>query len=441
MKWLVFGLMSLLILALPSSVHANFDGIVYNTPYEYSKDQLDIDSQILSSITDTVKLYDNQYMEQTVIEFSQKDIDVYIGINILDDKYQNRLDKYIGIAKDYPNVLGIILESDPISHMSESQIIEIVDHIQKNGILASVASTPENWNKMENVLSSVDFVYYYMFDYWNGFSASQSLTKLNLFHETNLKQYDKQSVYEIGYPGKGDQLGTANPSPTEQRFFLDGLSKFQGNYVLFSFADEKQKSFKFGFPGNAAEQHFGLFENGKIKYHLTYIAKQKEIPLENQSIPGTPMIEYTPTLIQTKSKLEPMREIMEIEIISEQGSVDVYYDNKQKHFAIVEPLTIFLDLADYDNVKVIGDSVDSISFFSIPGALAQCDLDSPTCVYLDDANDYDYLGYVISASLLVTLVLYIVVKLKLLPNLKFRKITISVEKNNENGYFERILEP
>lgn len=136
-----------------------------------------------------------------------------------------------------------------------------------------------------------------------------------------------------------------------------------------------------------------------------------------------------------------MREVMEIEIISEQGSVDVYYDDKQKHFAIVEPLTIFLDLADYDDVKVIGDSVDSISFFSIPSALAQCDFDSPTCVYLDDANDYDYLGYVISASLLVALVLYIVVKIKLLPNLKFRKITISVEKNNENGYFERILEP
>ncbi|MDH3765032.1 MAG: hypothetical protein OER82_04395, partial [Nitrosopumilus sp.] len=97
-------------------------------------------------------------MEQTVIEFYQKEIDVYIGINILDDKYQNRLDKYIGIAKDYPNVLGIILESDPISHMSESQIIEIIDHVQENGILASVASTPENWNKMENVLNSVDFV-------------------------------------------------------------------------------------------------------------------------------------------------------------------------------------------------------------------------------------------------------------------------------------------
>ncbi|MDH3204456.1 MAG: hypothetical protein OEL81_07265 [Nitrosopumilus sp.] len=38
-------------------------------------------------------------MEQTVIEFYQKEIDVYIGINILDDKYQNRLDKYIGIAR------------------------------------------------------------------------------------------------------------------------------------------------------------------------------------------------------------------------------------------------------------------------------------------------------------------------------------------------------
>ena len=379
-------------------------------------------------------------MEQTVIEFYQKEIDVYIGINILDDKYQNRLDKYIGIAKDYPNVLGIILESDPISHMSESQIIEIIDHVQENGILASVASTPENWNKMENVLNSVDFVYY-MFDYWNGFSASQSLTKLNLFYEMNLKRYDKQSVYEIGYPGKGNQLGTANPSPIEQIFFLDGLSKFEGDYILFSFADEKQKSFKFGFPGNAAEQYFGLFENGKIKYHLIDIVKQKEIPLENQSIPGTNMIEYTPTLIQDKSKLEPMREVMEIEIISEQGSVDVYYDDKQKHFAIVEPLTIFLDLPDYGNVKIIGDSIDSISFFSIPSALAQCDPDSSTCVYLDDVNDYDYLGYVISASLLVVLALYIVVKLKLFRNIKFRKITLSVEENNENGYFERILEP
>ncbi|MGH1520786.1 MAG: hypothetical protein ACRBB2_00165 [Nitrosopumilus sp.] len=102
-----------------------------NTLYQYSRDQIDIDSQILSNITDTVKLYDNQYMEQTVIEFYEKEIDVYIGINVLDDKYQNRLDKYIGIAKDYPNVLGIILESDPISHMSESQIIEIIGHVQE----------------------------------------------------------------------------------------------------------------------------------------------------------------------------------------------------------------------------------------------------------------------------------------------------------------------
>ncbi len=149
---------------------------------------------------------------------------------------------------------------------------------------------------MENVVNIVDFVYYYMFDYWNGFSASQSLTKLNLFYEMNLKRYDKQSVYEIVYPGKSDQLGTANPSPPKQRFFLDGLSKFEGDYILFSFENEKQKSFKSGFPGNAAEQYFDLFENGKIKYHLIDIVKQREIPLENQSIPGTNMIQYTPLI-------------------------------------------------------------------------------------------------------------------------------------------------
>ncbi|MGH1520784.1 MAG: hypothetical protein ACRBB2_00155 [Nitrosopumilus sp.] len=48
-------------------------------------------------------------------------------------------------------------------------------------------------------------------------------------------------------------------------------------------------------------------------------------------------------------------------------------------------------------MKIIGDSIDSISFFSIPSALARCDFDSPTYVYLADVNDYDYLEYVISA--------------------------------------------
>ncbi|MDH3204457.1 MAG: hypothetical protein OEL81_07270 [Nitrosopumilus sp.] len=56
MKWLVLGLMSLLVLALPSLVYANFDSIVYNTPYEYSRDQIDLDSQILSNIADTETL-------------------------------------------------------------------------------------------------------------------------------------------------------------------------------------------------------------------------------------------------------------------------------------------------------------------------------------------------------------------------------------------------
>ena len=171
--------MFLLIFALPNSAFTDFNGIVYNTSEEFSKSQLDVDSQILSNITDTVKLYDNPYMEQTVLEFSQKRVDVYTGINILDE-YQNKLDNYM------------------------------------------------------------DFVYHYMFDYWNGFSASQSLVKLDLFHKMNLKQYDQQSVYKIGHPDTGNVLGTADPSPSEHRLFLRNCQNFKA-IIFYSHLQMKKK--------------------------------------------------------------------------------------------------------------------------------------------------------------------------------------------------------
>ena len=373
MHWTVFGLTLLLLLSLPSSAFANFNGIVYTLPDNLSDNQLDIDSQVLSYLTDTVKLYDNQYMEQTVLEFSQKGINVYVGINVLEDQYQDRLDRYVEIAKNYPNVLAIILESDPIDKFSESQIIEIVRDVKEQGVKVSVASAPDNWNKMKSVLNEVDFPYYYMFDYWNGLSTSQALTKLHEFHQKNIQTYDVQPVYEIGYPDAGDVIGDAYPSSMEQKKFIEGLHGLDGNYVLFSYSNEKQK-FKPESPGNAAEQNFGLMKNGKIKHNFSEIINKT--PLEvNMQILDDMTLEYVPTLIQDKSKPESMHEVMEIDIVSEQGNIDIHYDDKQESFEVVKSLTILLELDSYENVKIIGDSIDSVSFFSIPTALAQCDLD------------------------------------------------------------------
>ena len=93
----------------------------------------------------------------------------------------------------------------------------------------------------------------------------------------NLKRYEVESVYELGYPDIGDVIGAANSTLSEQKLFLEGLLEFEGKYVLLSFEDEKQKESKFGFPGNEAEKHFGLFNNGKIKYNFNDIVGSEEI--------------------------------------------------------------------------------------------------------------------------------------------------------------------
>ena len=440
MTWTVIILMSILILALPSTAFAEFNGIVYTIQENPIDNQLEVDSQIVSKITDTVKLYDTPYMEQTVMEFSKVGVDVYIGINVLEE-HQERLINYVKIAQDYPNVLGIILESDPIDNMTELEIIEIINYIQEKGIMVSVASTPENWNKMDRVLEEVDFVYYYMFSYWNGFSASQSLTKLQLFHEMNLKRYGVESVYELGYPDTGDVIGAANPSPSEQKLFLEGLLEFEGKYVLLSFEDETQKESKFEFPGNEAEKHFGLFNDGKIKYNFNDIVGSEEIPTITHLIPDTTKVSYVPALAKDPSIPKQMQNIMEIEILSENGFIDLYYDDKQKHFEVRKQLKLFLDLDNYDNLEVIADSIDSISFFSVPYALAQCDPGSPTCMYIDEKMDYDSLGYIITASLIILFVFYILLKLKLLSKINYKKQKIKDDENEDNGYFERIITP
>ena len=430
--------MLLLALSLPSSAFANFDGIVYNIPDNLSNNQLDVDSQVLSHITNTVKLYDNLYMEQTVNEFSQKGVDVYIGINITGDDYKDRLDKYIKIAKNYPNVLSIILESDPIDKLNESQIIEIVRYVKEKGVKTSVASTPDNWNKMEKVLEEIDFPYYYVFDYWNGYSASQALVKLQKLHQENLQAHSMQPIYEIGYPDGGNVIGNAHPSSVEQKKFIDGLSEFDGSYILFSYSNEKQK-FKSGSPENTAEQNFGLIKDGKIKYSFSNIVHKMPLQVNTQKTPDDMVFEYVPTLTQDKSKPESIQEVMGIKISSKQGNVDIYYDDEKRHFEIIEPLTIFLDLGNYESVKVLGDSIDSISFFSVPAVFAQCGIDFSTCVYLKGANDYDHLEYVISASLVMAFASYILMKFKLLSNLKFRKMNVG--NKNESEYFERMSMP
>ena len=67
------------------------------------------------------------------MEFSKVGVNVYIGINILGE-YKERLDNYVKIAQDHPNVLGIILESDPIDNMTELEIIEIINYIKEMGL-------------------------------------------------------------------------------------------------------------------------------------------------------------------------------------------------------------------------------------------------------------------------------------------------------------------
>ena len=396
----MLGVTALLVLitsTMFAASYAEIYGVVYSVNSSPPNNDIGIDSKIISKFTKVVRIYDNNLMEQTVIQFYEVGVDVYMGINVSSPNFDKKLDDYIDIAKRHPNVIAIILESDPVTEFSETEIIKKIHKIQDSKIKATVASIPNNWKNMPSVLKEVDFPYYYMFDFWNGFSASQAYAKLEIFHE-NVK--DLSPVYEVGYPDGGKSIGNAIPSPHEQKKFIEKISDFEGNAILFSYSTEPHKEFKFGFEDNTAERHFNIFENGKVKYDLPDLVPKKKIDVEKVTIDEKKK-EFIPKFSQDRTQVKQLQNIVELNITGEKGKVDIHYSNQHKTFNLNYHLKIFLDIKDYDTLRIIGESVESIEFFEVPMALAQCNFDDENCAYIQEEGNYSQHVLVGFASIVI----------------------------------------
>jgi hypothetical protein len=151
------------------------------------------------------------------------------------------------------------------------------------------------------ILNNVYVVFVNYFPYWKGIEFSHSIAAINEWHQVITTKALGKPVFvsETGYPGCGNQIGDALPSPENSiSYFLNFISWARANNVTYFYFEAFDESWKAASEGPQGAC-WGIWDkNGTLKTGMQDVFDNKTAPdsWSGIAIPGgtgNPTIEFT----------------------------------------------------------------------------------------------------------------------------------------------------
>lgn len=238
-------------------------------------------------------------------------IGVWLGPNLTEN--QKQIDCLIGAAREGHVDLAavgseVLLRGDLSEEQLISYINQVKDRLAEDPPLHIPVTTADVYGILlshPNVISAVDLVFVNYYPYWEGRNIDYAVAYLHRWHQQLMAAAHGKEVIvsETGWPGCGQQIGDAVPSPENASFYLlNFVSWARANnvrYFYFEAFDEGWKA-KYEGPQGAC---WGIFDRvGSLKPGRQDVFNGKTMEDNwTNPVPEAPIIDFRglPELTET----------------------------------------------------------------------------------------------------------------------------------------------
>jgi exo-beta-1,3-glucanase (GH17 family)/cellulose synthase/poly-beta-1,6-N-acetylglucosamine synthase-like glycosyltransferase len=170
----------------------------------------------------------------------------------------------VAAARDNPNVERIVVGNESVlrGDLTPDELIAYLKRIKR--FTKKPVSTAEPWHvwlRYPELARNVDFITVHLLPYWEGVPVAHAVDYALARYEELKRAFPKKRVVigEIGWPSRGDRVGGAVASPTDQaRFVREFLARTSGqrlDYYLMEMFDQPWKQSAEGRAG----AYWGIF--------------------------------------------------------------------------------------------------------------------------------------------------------------------------------------
>ncbi len=279
---------------------ATIDSLSFN-PYQIDQsplagqhptdEQLDRDLQIISTLTNTVRIYGSDPWMSSIPGLAKKyGIDVvasaWIDSNLENNKV--RLEQAIQLAGFNKNVKRLIVGNetqlskliDRGEIISREDLISLLAEARKR--LKTPVSTAEPWDywlKDPELASEVDFIAIHVLPYWVEVPIDQAIDYVVGKYRAVKNKFPNKFVYlaEVGWPSDGPQRGPAEATLVNQaRFVREFAKRAKEENIPYNLVEAFDQPWKGQIEGRVGE-HWGIWD----------AHRQLKFPIEGSVIEDT----------------------------------------------------------------------------------------------------------------------------------------------------------
>jgi len=284
LKILLIPVIAILLLSILSTVPVSFadkkyDSLVYSPIRPNSSafsqgpsyDQIKNDMEILSQYTDSIFLYDSMYATSDVLSIAEKyDMKVTILVDLERNAEKNNIliDNVINSANRHVTVDHIVIGSNEIYNETTdiSKLRDIIEMVKsRTNVKVSSLNNAGIWlDEKNHILADVvDVIYYDNFEFLNGGTPSDAVTRTTEIMKTMKKVFpDKESIVMVGWPTDGNEQASVD---NQVEFTNMLLEKSTDNVLFFEAFDEAWKAYN----SDRTEAYWGFIDADRnIKENL-----------------------------------------------------------------------------------------------------------------------------------------------------------------------------